>query len=260
MADTLLYIATAFGAIAVLSAMVGFWTHPDRFEKIASLALMAFTILTFCGLVTRGITLSRIPLTGLYEFCVALAIAMGLAYLPLRRIFSSVAVTLVLSLAAFSSLALAHTIPHSDDPVMPALKSFWLTAHVFTSIVAYAAFGVAFVMAILYLVRGKVDPALGCHYDGVGYKSVVMGFIFQTLLLITGSIWAEEVWGSWWSWDPKETWALITWLIYAVYLHGYRSRGWKGTKAAIFAIIGFVVVLFTLLGVTFLLPGMHSYM
>lgn len=100
---------------------------------------------------------------------------------------------------------------------------------------------------------------MAAHYDLVGHKSIVMGFIFQTLLLITGAVWAEEVWGSWWSWDPKETWALITWLIYAVALHGYRSRQWKGRKAAYFSIFGFAVVVFTMLGVTFLLPGMHSY-
>ncbi|SDD28991.1 cytochrome c biogenesis protein CcsA [Peptococcus niger] len=259
MADVILYLATGVGALAVLLSVLAFWTQPEKFGRLADFALMAFAALTLLGLITRGVTLSRVPLTGLYEFCVALAFALAAMALPLRRHLPGVLITMVLSLSAFLTLALAHTIPHSDDPIMPALKSVWLTAHVLTSIVAYASFGLAFVMALLYLTKAKGEGELAAHYDLVGHKSIVMGFIFQTLLLITGAVWAEEVWGSWWSWDPKETWALITWLIYAVALHGYRSRQWKGRKAAYFSIFGFAVVVFTMLGVTFLLPGMHSY-
>lgn len=81
----------------------------------------------------------------------------------------------------------------------------------------------------------------------------------MTLVIITGAVWAEEVWGSWWSWDPKETWALITWLVYAAYLHARQTRGWRGRKAGVMAVVGFIIVLFTLFGVSTLLPGIHSY-
>ena len=91
------------------------------------------------------------------------------------------------------------------------------------------------------------------------YNTVVVGFIFLSLLIITGAVWAEEAWGHWWSWDPKETWALITWLIYAAYLHLHRKPAWRGHKGCYLAIIGFICVLFTFLGVSFFLPGLHSY-
>lgn len=95
--------------------------------------------------------------------------------------------------------------------------------------------------------------------DKILYRVIVFGFLFLTLVLITGAVWAEQVWGAWWSWDPKETWALITWLVYALFLHGRFTRGWQGRRTAWLAILGFVAVIFTLFGVTWLMPGMHSY-
>ena len=95
--------------------------------------------------------------------------------------------------------------------------------------------------------------------DDLTYKMITIGFPLLTLMLITGSIWANRAWGSYWSWDPKEDWALITWLVYATYLHVRITRGWSGRKSAYFSIVGFAVVMFTFLGVTYLLPGMHAY-
>ena len=95
--------------------------------------------------------------------------------------------------------------------------------------------------------------------DLISYRAVSLGFLFLTFVIISGAIWAEHAWGSYWSWDPKETWALITWFIYAIYLHLRISKGWKGKSAALFAVIGFICVIFTYIGVNTLLPGIHSY-
>lgn len=142
---------------------------------------------------------------------------------------------------------------------MPALQSRWLEIHVITAIIAYGAFALSCCLGILYLVKAKSAERGLDKLDAALHWSVVVGFPFMTLVLISGAVWAEEVWGRWWSWDPKETWALITWLIYAGYLHARKTYGWQGKKAAIMAIVGFAAVLFTFFGVSLLLPGDHSY-
>lgn len=259
-AELLLYLATAVYGIVVLISVVGFWTRAEKIEGIAALGVAIATIIVALSLIIRGITLDRLPLTGLYEFILAFVLFLGISYFVLRRKISNTALMLTLSLTCFLGMALAITVPHSDAPLMPALKSIWLSIHVVTAIIAYGSFGIAAMMSLLYLVHEKGEDKNMALYDEISYKAIAMGFIFQTLLLVTGAVWAEEVWGTWWSWDPKETWALITWFIYATALHGYKRRNWAGRKAAWFSLFGFVVVLFTMLGVTFILPGMHSYL
>ena len=150
---------------------------------------------------------------------------------------------------------------------MPALKSNWLGFHVSTAIISYGAFGVSFAIALVFLFRDKAAPGsfFDTHIpskeklDMIEYRSVSMGILFLTFCIITGAIWAERAWGSYWSWDPKETWSLVTWIVYAVYLHLRLHRGWKGKTAAVFAAAGFVCVIFTYIGVNTFLPGIHSY-
>ena len=151
--------------------------------------------------------------------------------------------------------------------LMPALQSGWLSVHVCTAIISYGSFGVSFAVSIMFLLRDKMkdNPFWEKNIpgseklDSISYRAVSLGFLFLTFVLITGAVWAEQAWGSYWSWDPKETWALITWFIYAIYLHLRISRGWKGKSAAIFATVGFICVIFTYIGVNTLLSGMHSY-
>jgi len=139
-------------------------------------------------------------------------------------------------------------------PLMPALKSPWLTVHVITAAVAYAAFALAAGLAAV-----QFFPAGQSIKDDHIYLLVGGGFVLLSLSIVLGAIWAEQAWGRYWSWDPKETWALITWIIYAIYLHIYRSRDWPGTTTRWMVIIGFALVLFTFFGVNYLLPGLHSY-
>lgn len=156
--------------------------------------------------------------------------------------------------------------------IQPALKSNWLTIHVSTAILAYAGFAISFGLGIMYLIRlrteqeGAKPSRLAAHLpaseqlDNASYKMIGFAFPMLSLCIITGAIWANYAWGAYWSWDPKETWSLITWIIYAVYLHMRLLRGWKGKRAAWMCVLGFAAVLFTFFGVNYLLPGLHSYM
>jgi cytochrome c-type biogenesis protein CcsB len=151
---------------------------------------------------------------------------------------------------------------------VPALKSNWLIAHVLTCFFGYAAFGLAFGLSVMYLLKKREQPGGSNVFiriipessilDDMSYQMVVIGFLLLTLGIITGSVWAHSAWGSYWSWDPKETWSLITWLVYAALLHSRMVRGWKGNKLALLSIIGFSCVLFTYFGVNYL-AGLHSY-
>jgi len=146
-------------------------------------------------------------------------------------------------------------------PLMPALRSNWLLIHVMTAFLGYASFAVGFGAALLYLVheswpgtRLLALPLL----DRLLYRATMLGFLLLTLGILTGAVWAESAWGRYWSWDPKETWSLITWLIYAALLHARLLKGWHGRRIAWLAVLGFLAVIFTYLGVNYL-PSLHAY-
>jgi cytochrome c-type biogenesis protein CcsB len=172
---------------------------------------------------------------------------------------------LVIGMAVFSL-----SVERQIENLMPALKSEWLTYHVATAILAYGAFAVSFGLAILYLFREHLEkkksesPILKHipdreRLDILIYRVIAFAFPFLVLLIITGAIWAEEAWGQYWSWDPKETWSLITMFVYAGFLHARYFFNWRGRACAIFAIVGFVSIIFCYLGVNLFLSGLHSY-
>jgi cytochrome c-type biogenesis protein CcsB len=162
--------------------------------------------------------------------------------------------------------------PNDIQPLVPALKSNWLIAHVVSCFVGYAAFAVSFGVSILYLFKTgseKLSPRSAGSFwdflpssaalDEIGYKTIAIGFPLLTIGIVTGAFWANVAWGTYWSWDPKETWSLIVWLIYAAYLHARITRGWRGKRAAILSIVGFAATIFCYLGVNLILSGLHSY-
>jgi cytochrome c-type biogenesis protein CcsB len=150
--------------------------------------------------------------------------------------------------------------------LIPALKSNWLIAHVITCFLGYSGFAVGFGLSIMYLAKPDDSAKTGLLaklpssgvIDELTHQMIMFGFLFLTIGIITGAVWANSAWGTYWSWDPKETWSLITWLIYATMLHLRMMRGWHGKKIAWVSILGFMAVLFTYFGVN-LLPGLHSY-
>jgi cytochrome c-type biogenesis protein CcsB len=206
----------------------------------------------------------QVPLSNFYESLVFFSWCLAcLALIFLRRYvegFLGVVGGLLAALVlAYASLGLDSRI----KPLMPALKSNWLLIHVITCFLGYAAFGLAFGAASLYLVQAltaRPQTPAPTLLDRLIYRATVIGFIFLTLGILTGAVWAETAWGRYWSWDPKETASLITWFIYAALLHARLVQGWQGRPIAWLAVVGFGAVLFTYLGVSFLLPGLHSYL
>lgn len=227
---------------------------------------IAFAIHTL-ALVTRSMGAGRLPLTNQYEFATSFAWGISLCYLIFMHRYHFRAMGVFVAPVVFLIIGYAAMQSREVRELMPALRSNWLMIHVSTAIISYGAFGVAFGVSMVYLFRERLGqdefrrnelPELE-RLDLISYRAISLGFLFLTLVIVTGAIWAERAWGRYWSWDPKETWSLITWIIYALYLHVRLSRGWRGKKAAWFAVIGFVCVVFTYIGVNTLIPGIHSY-
>ncbi len=205
-----------------------------------------------------------IPLTNLYESLVFFGLSIAGLYLfwefkLSRKLIGAVVFILASFIMAFAALKANAKI----QPLIPALKSNWLIAHVITCFLGYGAFAVAFGAGVAYLLKdmGKFSKFLPekTFLENFIYKTILFGFVWLTLGIITGSVWAEQAWGSYWSWDPKETWSLITWLIYAATIHLKLMKGWGGKRLSLMSIIGFLCVLFTYFGVNLILSGLHSY-
>jgi cytochrome c-type biogenesis protein CcsB len=227
------------------------------------------------GLVLRGQDSGHIPYMSLYEICLMLTFGISLAYLLIAELWlkaRTVGPFVLLFVFLIQSYALL-LIPEdlkTVKPLVPALQSSWLPIHVSQAIIAYSCFAVAAGAAVMYLLKyhevgrwTRVLPSLAAT-DEFMFRSVAVGFPFQTLLLITGAYWAQAAWSKAWSWDPKEVWALITWLCYAAFLHVRVQRGWRGTTVAWMALAGFAVVMTTFIGVNYLvswfqLDSMHTY-
>lgn len=212
----------------------------------------------------------RAPLSNLYESLVFFALAIAAMYLVVEKRQGHQTMGAFIMPIAFLCMAYASLSPNINDriqPLLPALKSNWLIAHVVTCFIGYAGFAIAFCLSLMVFVRrGEKEgqkslwskiPDLHL-LDNLTHKMVMLGFLFLTLGIITGAVWANSAWGRYWGWDPKETWSLITWFIYATFLHARLMRGWQGRRIAVLSIVGFGAVLFTYLGVN-LLPGLHSY-
>ncbi|MDY6878638.1 MAG: c-type cytochrome biogenesis protein CcsB [Thermodesulfobacteriota bacterium] len=211
------------------------------------------------------------PLSDLYESLVFFSWAIVLLYVLVEWRTKNRSFGTFVTPLAFLAMAYASFSPGIESqirPLLPALKSNWLISHVVTCFFGYAAFGIAFGVSLMYLIK-RLDkggrerslltliPATGI-LDDLNHQMMVIGFIMLTLGIITGSVWAQSAWGRYWGWDPKETASLITWLVYASALHSRLIVGWRGKKTAILCIIGFFCVLMTYFGVNFL-TGLHSY-
>ena len=237
---------------------------PGRWAGI--IALVAFIIHTI-ALVVRTISAGRLPLTNQYEFATSFAWGICGCYLIFLWKYKFRALGAFVMPVIFIIIGYAAMQSKEVRELMPALRSNWLAVHVSSAIISYGAFGVSFAVSLMFLLRKRMEgnrfwqdhiPQEN-RLDLISYRAISLGFLFLTFVMVTGAIWAEQAWGSYWSWDPKETWSFITWIIYAIYLHLRISRGWKGKSAAVFAVIGFLCVIFTYIGVNTFIPGIHSY-
>ena len=248
----------------------------DFFGRLATIFSVAGLIAHSGAIVLRWVESYRMgmghaPFSNLYESLIFFAWTIMLLYMLVEWRTRSRTMGAFATPLAFLAMAYASYSPNINSqiqPLIPALKSNWLISHVITCFFGYAAFGLSFGLSIMYLIKRlegqgsgnvflRLIPGRG-HLDELNYQMVVIGFLMLTLGIITGSVWAHSAWGTYWSWDPKETWSLITWLIYASVLHSRLVRGWKGRRIAILCFIGFFCVLFTYFGVNYL-AGLHSY-
>lgn len=245
-------------------------TRRESLGRTATILLGVGLLANTINLVVRGMAAGRVPFSNLYESLVIFmwGIACCLIWFMIRwRIYliGSVTLPIVLAMAFY-----ATTVKQDIESLMPALKSEWMVYHVATAIIAYGAFAVSFGLALLYLARDYLEwRKSGSRYlemipdlaklDVLIYRVIAFGFPFLVLLIITGAIWAEQAWGQYWSWDPKETWSLVTMLIYAGFLHARYFLKWRGRLSAYFAILGFISVIFCYIGVNLFLSGLHSY-
>ncbi len=262
--------------LAFMAYLLGMVMNRPFFSRAGTtLSLLGFAAQTV-AIILRWVTsykmgIGHAPFSNLYESLIFFAWTLMLLYLILEWRTKNRTIGTFVTPLAFLAMAYASFSPSISShiqPLIPALKSNWLISHVITCFFGYAAFAMSFGISIMYLLKRldtqeknnlflKLIPAKAV-LDDLNYQMVVIGFLMLTLGIITGSVWAHSAWGSYWSWDPKETWSLITWLVYASVIHTRLVKGWTGKKIAILSIVGFVCVLFTYFGVNYL-AGLHSY-
>ncbi len=253
-------------------------THARPAGRTASVALSAAStpaqglamtgawvawVLIGLSMLTRAIIVGRGPWGNMYEFAVAFSFGIMTGYLYAQRRYPIRAIGFIPLGVALFLVGYASTIPSSIEPLVPALDNApLLTIHVAMAMISYGIFATSFAAAIGYLVQGTGDRFawLPSHkvLDDVAYRAVIIGFPIFATMIILGSYWASIAWGRYWGWDPKATSALVTWLIYAVYLHARNQRGWSGRPAALILVIGFGAIIFTFFGNLYF-SGLHAY-
>ncbi len=253
-ATVILYVVTM---VLLLLDKIGKKEHAGTWGMRAfKLGFVLHTLAMVC----RGIGAGRVPLSNQYEFATAFAWGIALFFIIYERKPSGRDLGVFITPLAILLIGYAAMLNKEVRPLMPALQSGWLAIHVSLAILSYGSFALACALAGMYLSQyDKKGPEGLKTVDENMYRAIVIGYILLTLCILTGSLWAQKAWGRYWAWDPKETWSLITWLIYTAYLHMRKVKGMKDKRAAQFAVIGFLCVIFTYIGVNNLLPSLHSY-
>ncbi len=273
---------SALFVMATIAYFAGLFMRSPFTEKVASALTWIAATMGLVGLMVRwresyliSHDVGHIPVSNLYEVFILFAIITALLYLFYERRYQirSLGGFVLLIISAAVIFQLWYTFgkgAHEIQPLVPALQSYWMKIHVPANFVGYGAFSMAAMIAVAYLLKssqqtknrqGILSSALPdlVVMDDLMYKTIALGFAFFTLATILGALWAAEAWGGYWSWDPKETWALIVWLNYAAWLHMRMTKGWNGNPMAWWAIIGLFVTIFAFLGVNMFLSGLHSY-
>ena len=266
----LLKATTAFYLVGSFLYLYFVFTLNERGARLGRMFLLVGVILHGIAFGARYFAAGYTPVTSLFESLTFFAFAIVGVFLGFELRYNLRVLGAFVAPLAFAFSIFAAFLPGEVRTLAPALNSYWLPVHVMLLFFGNAVFAVAFGAAIMYLLMEKElkRKKLGAIFkrlpsldvlDDINYRCLTIGFPLLTLGIITGSIWAEYAWGSYWSWDTKEVWSLITWLLYAALLHGRLTVGWRGRKAAILAIVGFGAIVFTFLGVNLLLPGLHTY-
>ncbi|KGG18815.1 Cytochrome c-type bioproteinsis protein CcsA/ResC [Prochlorococcus sp. SS52] len=296
--DPVLTLGSLAFVLILISLPFSFWNVGENSNSsIVRILIASANILLAIQLVFRWIQSGHFPISNLYESLCFLTWGLTFIQLLIERTFPypliQAALTPISLLSiAFASFVLPDELKASSS-LVPALKSNWLVMHVSVIMCSYAALLIGSLLSLVVLLSSSretlqirsnsmgiggfknksenlnivksIDELIPITFskseelDNLSYRTITFGFLLLTFGLISGAVWANEAWGSWWSWDPKETWAFISWLIYAAYLHTRLSRGWQGKRPAIIAIIGLFIILICYIGVNFLGIGLHSY-
>ena len=260
---TLFFISISIYAFSVILQFTSTAFKKEKLAKAAWLVFLAGFAVQTVFLIVRGIVTGRLPLSNQFEFSCAFAWGIGLMLIFVRRRLradwlSVAALPMHLVVMTYAALQ-----PMEINELMPALRSAWFGIHIGSAVFSYAAFILAGCVGLRYINISKKNPEDDklklSQMDYLGYRLVAFGFLFLTVVLLSGAVWAEQAWSAFWTWDPKEVWALITWIIYAVYLHMRLRSKRNGKFMAWYLIIAVPVVFFTFAGVNTLLPGLHSY-
>jgi cytochrome c-type biogenesis protein CcsB len=280
MTSSFLFNATTFAYLVSMLAFFAFLASRTKALGTAAIAVAYGGLLAQTGAIalrwkeSYDMGVGHAPLSNLYESVVFFTWTIVLIYALLDikyryRVIGAFVMPFALLGMAWAQLGMNSGI----EPLVPALQSNWLIYHVITCFLGYAAFAVACGISIMYLIKAGSEESAGKTADNglmtmfppirvlddLNYRSIMVGFPLLTLGIITGAIWANYAWGTYWSWDPKETWSLIVWFVYAAFLHARITKGWVGRRAAWLSIIGFAATIFCYLGVNLFLSGLHSY-
>ncbi len=285
-------------SLLLLSLPIVFWNAGEKSSSnlvrfLIALANIAITT----QLIIRWWQSGHFPISNLYESLCFLTWGFTLTQLLIERVLPSPLIQATLTPISLISIAFASFVLPEElkvaSPLVPALKSSWLVMHVSVIMCSYAALILGSLLSLAVFFTSDNGPlqirsnsmGIGSYrqssykenlladsasfssvvfskseeIDSLSYRTISLGFLLLTFGLISGAVWANEAWGSWWSWDPKETWAFISWLVYAAYLHTRLSRGWQGRRPAIIAIFGLFIIIICYLGVNLLGIGLHSY-
>jgi len=265
--DKILGLVTILYLVLFLFHLLYFALRKERLLPFLWVALYVIFGFHTLGLMIRWIESYRLsighaPLTNFYESLIFFAWCISLILIIMKKSFRLPILTMFASITSLTFMgyaSLSTSVDRAIQPLIPALQSNWLHIHVFTCFIAYAAFALSFFSGLFSLLpRGSLLPSKEV-LDETNYRSVMVGFPMLTAGIMTGAVWAHYAWGSYWSWDPKETWSLITWIVYALFLHARFVKGWQGRRMALLSVIGFMSVIFTYFGVNFILSGLHSY-
>lgn len=280
----------------LLITLIIYWlnlivTNINLLKQTSKAFIVIINVCLSISLSIRWFTNNYFPLSNLYESLIFLTWALTFVQLLIEnqsksKLIGAINLPIALFTIGFATLSLPNEMKLAS-PLVPALKSNWLMMHVSVMMVSYSTLIIGSLLSILFLIiskgqnitlqgnsyettiktniiiNSKLDNSMRLNLlesiDNLSYRIIGLGFPLLTIGIISGAVWANEAWGSYWSWDPKETWALITWLIFAIYLHTRLNKAWQGKKPALIASLGFIIVWVCYLGVNFLGQGLHSY-
>ncbi len=270
MSQIFFYLTIALYGFATVACLMYLWRTTSLLGTWTNRLVLAGFGTHLLSTIHRFSSSGHLPITNMHESLSFFALTIVGSYILFERKYKVTILGAFVIPIALLMIISSNAFPSGINELNPALKSNWLWIHTIMAFISYAMFTIAFSAAVIYLIQQHFlkKKKLGALFqklpslntlDEINYRCLTIGFPLLTVAIITGAIWAEKAWGTYWSWDPKETWSLITWFIFAALLHSRLTTGWRGKRASLLTIAGFLIMLFTFIGVNLWLPGLHAY-